>query len=70
MSVKGQINTLNENPCCMSRELFQNQKLDEKVDSFSFGVIMEFILQRGRGPFLKKDEIIDGKHARIEISIF
>lgn len=69
MSISEQINNSKEKPFFMSRELLMNEKYDEKVDVFSFGNIMEFILLRGKGPFLKKEDIIEGHKVKIPKSI-
>lgn len=66
MSVTEQINSAKERPFFLSRELLNNEEYNEKVDVFSFGVIMEFILQRGKGHFTKRQDIIDGKKQKFQ----
>ena len=49
---------------CLPQEVLENKKCDEKVDVFSFGMIMLFIVTRGKGPFLSRDDIKSEKIPR------
>ncbi len=69
ISKREQIEKINGQPFCVSQEILQNREFNEKVDVFAFGIIMLFILQRGEGPFLSKEEIEAGKKAIIKKEI-
>ena len=56
MDTKEQAN-LNYNVFCLPKEILESKEYNEKVDVFSFGVIMLFILTRGKGPFWSIDDI-------------
>lgn len=60
-----QIKIINKKIFCLSKELLQNDEYDEKVDVFAFGMIMLFILNRGKGTFLTREDILLGKKAVI-----
>lgn len=69
LNVPDQIKSEKAAPVCMSSELLQNKKYDDKTDVFSFGVVMYFILSRGKAKFLSKEEIIAGQKQKILKSI-
>ena len=50
---------------CLSKEFLENNEFTEKVDVFAFGVIMFYILTRGKGPFLSREDILEGKKPKI-----
>ena len=45
---------LNYTVFCLPKEILENKEYNEKVDVFSFGVIMLFILTRGKGLFYRE----------------
>ncbi|KAK8880769.1 hypothetical protein M9Y10_003457 [Tritrichomonas musculus] len=69
LNVTDQIKSEKIKPVCMSPELLQNREYDEKVDVFSFGVVMHFILSRGKAVFLSKEQIIAGEDQLIRKTI-
>ena len=60
-----QIKSEIENIFCLAPQLFNDDGYDEKVDVFAFGIIMQFILTRGKGPFLSPEDISSGKKIRV-----
>ena len=54
----------------LSPQLLQgSDEYDEKVDVYAFGMIMYFMLTKGKLPHIKIDEVVDGKSIQIPKSI-